>query len=187
MSPFRTVDDLDFKLLIKTLDPSARVLARPTLISRIQERVEETKKGIKSLFKKTPYAASCADIWATKHDSFLGVVATFIDNDFNRHLRLLSCQPFGNPHTGKNIAEALSDVHLEFGLPLSKLLATTTDNASNNNKAFKDFGIRLISDIEADDDDDVHNESGDEIQGADIIDGGDIGELQSALLPIHLR
>lgn len=184
MLPFRTVDDPSFRLLVTTLDPSAEVPTRLTLIGRIQERVQETRESIKSLLLNTPYAALCVDIRATKHDSFLGIVVTYIDDDFNRHLRLLSCQPFDNPHTdtGDRIAAALYNAHLEFGLPLSKLVATTTENATNNNTAFKDFGIRLIDDDETDDD--VYNESDDQGTGNIKNEDIDIGELQfqSALL-----
>lgn len=61
----------------------------------------------------------------------------------------MACKQFPNPHTGAQIALQLSKIHEEYGLSTpDKLTGTTTGNASNNLKAFKDFGLTLIDDVE---------------------------------------
>ena len=162
MRPFSTVDDPNFNALIQCANSSLKVMSRRALMKCIQDKTTLIRNQIKIEFEKAQFVSTIADIWATKHDSYLGVAATFLDISFVRHVRLLACKPFPSPHTGERIAEGLSQIHKEFGLSLEKLVGTTTDNASNNLKAFKDFGLQLIDEEELEKDENSEDEQEEE-------------------------
>ena len=77
-----------------------------------------------------------ADIWSScAKQSYLGVTAYFIDSDWTMQHILLDVLPFGHPHTGEAIKEAIKDILEDFGIT-TKFLALVTDNAANMLRAF---------------------------------------------------
>lgn len=89
------------------------------------------------------YFCGTADIWSTKHKSFMGVTVHWIDEKtLERKSEALCCRRFESPHNSDRIAIMLSAIYTEFNI-LSKVICTVTDNASNFVKAFKKFGIPM--------------------------------------------
>lgn len=85
-------------------------------------------------------------MWSSKKRSFLGVTAHWINvNSLKRQSAVLACRRFQGTHNFDRIAEMLCDIHSEFDLDSSKVLATVTDNASNFAKAFRLFGVKLCN------------------------------------------
>jgi hypothetical protein len=184
MKPFSTVEDQSFVELVEVLDKNIKVMSRRTLMRRIEESKDLVQAEIGRLFEKASNVATCADIWATKSDSYFGVAATCVDDNFKRQIRLLACRPFPNPHTGERIAEVLFDIHREFGLDRGKLVGTTTDNASNNIKAFKDFGLKLKREKKNDDDGEDEESDEDEIDS----NNSSVDDIDEDIwLPEHFR
>lgn len=73
----------------------------------------------------------------------MGVTAHWIDqNTFGRRYAILSCARFFFPHTNDRIAGHLLGVCDMYGIT-EKVIATTTDNASNFVKAFREFGMPI--------------------------------------------
>lgn len=142
MSSFNIIEHPSFLNMIETARNSqSKPMSRRQLMRHIEIKNEECLAGIKKLLEKVPSLATTVDIWSSKRYSFLAVVVTWLDSDFNRYLRLLACEPFANPHSGERIAAVLNSVHTQFGLTSRKLVGTTTDSASNNLAAFEKFGL----------------------------------------------
>lgn len=98
---------------------------------------------MKKEFESVEYFCATADIWSTKHKSFLGVTLHWIDDEtLERKSKALCCRRFESPHNADRIAVMLSTIYDEFNI-LSKVICTVTDNASNFVKAFKEFGISM--------------------------------------------
>lgn len=75
--------------------------------------------------------------------SFLGVTGHWISStDLNRVSKALACRRFKGSHTYDRISDLINEIHLEFNLNPSKIIATVTDNGSNFVKAFKMFGVK---------------------------------------------
>ena len=53
----------------------------------------------------------------------------------------IACKAFPGSHTGEAIAVKISEVNTSYGLDRNKIVATTTDNASNFGKCYRDFGV----------------------------------------------
>lgn len=94
-------------------------------------------------FSSVQYLCCTADIWSTKHKSFLGVTVHWIDeNTLQHHSKLLCCRRFLSPHDSERVAELLSSIYEEFDIT-HKVISTVTDNGSNFVKAFKVWGISI--------------------------------------------
>lgn len=126
-----------------------RMMSRRTLKSRIDHLFESMKSQLIERFSKTDYIAITADIWSSKHRSFMGITAHWIDPvTFKRHVATLSCDRFTFPHTNDRIAEHLQIMCHSYEID-EKIIATTTDNASNFVKAFREFGVTFDDDFYA--------------------------------------
>ena len=89
--------------------------------------------------------------------SFIGVTAHWIDpNTITRCWAMLSCKRLQGSHTYDVLAGAINSIHTKFGIA-KKVVATTTDNASNFGKAFRMFGY-VIEDLNHEEDGDAVDE-----------------------------
>ncbi|KAH7968660.1 hypothetical protein HPB52_010522 [Rhipicephalus sanguineus] len=90
------------------------------------------------------YVATTADVWSTPHRSFMGVTVHWIDTDsLCRKSLALACRRFPGSHTYDRVADILEEIRETYDIPLQKIVATVTDNATNFAKAFKEFGVCL--------------------------------------------
>ncbi len=71
--------------------------------------------------------------------SYMAVSAQFITKDWQMQSWCLGCAELNSDHTAESLSEAFSEMLGEqWGLNLHDLAGITTDNASNNIKAFSD-------------------------------------------------
>lgn len=128
-------------LNIQFESPELKLMSRATLNTKIDRLFEGLKSSLVTLFSKIDYIGLTADIWSCKHRSYMGVTAHWIDPvTLKRHSAIISCERFKFPHTNDRIAEYLQILCDSFGIT-EKVIATTTDNASNFLKAFREFGV----------------------------------------------
>lgn len=114
------------------------------------------------------YVCLTADIWGTRHASYLGITCHYLDcNTFERKSLALNCSRFHYPHTNENIAEEIQILYSKYGLDTRKIVATVTDNASNFVKAFREFGANAI-DERADDSTEMSINENDENQSEEL-------------------
>ncbi len=82
------------------------------------------------------------DCWTSKNQySFLGITVHYIDKNWVIISTLLDFVEVKGSHTGENLAHYLVNVVNDFGIS-DKIIAITTDNASNN-----DTLMRSLSEI----------------------------------------
>lgn len=118
-----------------------RMIKRWCLRNRIDNDFLDQRRKLVMEFKEVQAIGLTCDIWSTPKRSFLGVTAHWIDpKTLDHRSAVLSCERFFSPHTNERIAEQLQLVCSVFGIT-GKVIATTTDNASNFLKAFRDFGV----------------------------------------------
>lgn len=133
------------------------MMSRYTLNSKIDCLSETMNNQLIKRFSNIDYISLTADIWSSKHRSFMGVTAHWIDPvTFKRQFAFISCNRFTFPHTNERITENLQLVCDSYGIS-EKIVATTTDNASNFAKAFREFGLQF-------DEDEVYNQQNDEVE-----------------------
>lgn len=80
MKPLSTVDNISFTKIFQDLDPTLQIMSRRTLGRRIDDAYDFIQKKLKETFQATNYISTTADIWSTKHRSFMGVTAHWARN-----------------------------------------------------------------------------------------------------------
>jgi len=124
------VDEKDFKNLFN--DFGVEVFSRRTLDRKIDDHYLLSVEKIKCFLSQHQYVCTTTDIWSMKSRSFIGVTAHFLnDKDFNRISTVLACTRFPSVHSFNRITEILHSIHLMYDLPVSKIVATVTDNGTN--------------------------------------------------------
>lgn len=143
------VDEKDFKNVFN--DFGVEVFSRRTLDRKIDDHYLLSVEKIKCFLSQHQYVCTTTDIWSMKSRSLIGVTAHVLnDKDFNRISIVLACTRFPGVHSFNRIAEILHSIHLMYDLPVSKIVATVTDNSANFVKAFKEFGIQNNNESEYD-------------------------------------
>ena len=62
---------------------------------------------------------------------FIAITGYFLDSDWNYYKILLGFKPVYGQHTGSYLSEILQEVLQQYNI-IDRVLAVTTDNASNN-------------------------------------------------------
>lgn len=142
MISLRCIENKYFIDIINNLKDSnslLKIMSRRSLGRKIQEYFNEQCEEIKEQLDKTKYVATTIDIWSGRQRSFLGITAHWIETStFRRASRALACRRFSGTHSSNRIYDMIMEIYEKFNLTTSKVVATTTDNASNFVKAFKD-------------------------------------------------
>ena len=131
--PFSEVETHRLRNLIRLLHPGAKVPSADTLRNDIDERFNREKARVRAMLQDAPGRLSFAvDAWTSPNTKdFLGITVHWIDASWQLRNTLLAIPPLGESHTGEALCTAFEATCRDFGV-MSKLLAITTDNASNN-------------------------------------------------------
>ena len=91
------------------------------------------------------YFSSTTDLWAScVNQPHLSLTVHFIDKEWVHRSYCLDTTSLFEDHTGQNISEAIKDIYQNWQLPVSNLVATTTDNGSNFIAAYQQLNwVRL--------------------------------------------
>lgn len=161
MVPLRCVEDPYFIKIFDTLNISnsgLHILSRRSLCRKIDTYYEKNKIELNENLKDTQFVCTTVDIWSGKKRSFLGVTCHWISStDLKRVSKALACRRFKGSHTYDRISDLINEIHLEFNLNPSKIIATVTDNGSNFVKAFKMFGVKRTNIIFIEEENSVDN------------------------------
>lgn len=139
MLPISIVDRTSFKLLFD--GTGLNLKCRQTYVGQLENLHKKNTERLKTLIKTVKYVCTTADIWSGNQKSFFGYTCHWLDDNWNRKSFALACRRFSGVHSAERIADMISDIHSEYGLSRSNVVATVTDNASNFAKAFRLFGV----------------------------------------------
>lgn len=133
---FSIVDSPHFRTLINTLRPGVTddlQFGRKTLKILIEQKYNEGINVMKNILQKVPGRISfTTDAWTSKNQHpFVGVTYHYIDSDWNLNSGLLAFDIIEGDHSGANLGLLLLNVFRRYNIQ-HKVLAITTDNASNN-------------------------------------------------------
>jgi hypothetical protein len=144
--PFSIVEDDDFKTLIAALNPLYKLPSRQTISIKIQSIYEKQCESIKEYFKNHNSKVSLTtDVWtACTNQAYMSITLHWIDNEWKMHRILLDLIPLHERHTGTILANTIYTTINYFGLG-EKIIAVTTDNASNMNVFGREFTQLLLN------------------------------------------
>jgi hypothetical protein len=108
--------------------PTGRTVQR-WLHSRTKEKQQQLLQTL-PLNAKISIALDC---WTSPfQQAFIAVTGYFIDQNWNYREILLGFEPLHGTHSGVNLSAVLLDLFQQHNI-INRVLAITTDNASNNN------------------------------------------------------
>ncbi|XP_056435091.1 uncharacterized protein LOC130392718 [Gadus chalcogrammus] len=166
LQPLSTVENEAFRELLTDLLPTAKVITRVTLRSRIEDLAKSMKNVLTEEMSKVDHIATTTDCWSVRRRSFLGVTAHWVNStDLTRRSAALACRQLRGSHTFDVLATALNDIHTEYGIR-NKVVRTTTDNGSNFLKAFQVFSV----DKNNNEAEEKEDEEGNEMEGVEFVD-----------------
>jgi len=131
--PFNLVEHPQFrKMMTMVAAESLKLPSRTKLKSRLIEiSGNALEQQLRQVVPNSKISLA-VDCWTSPQQlSFLGVTGYFINIEWQYQEILLGFEPLSGQHSGENLAHTLFKV-LEQNKLISKVLAITTDNASNN-------------------------------------------------------
>ena len=102
----------------------------------------DVKKKVEALLSTTQYCLITTDIWTAKYQTqgYLSLTCHFIDNEWTLRSIVLTTVTLTTDHSGDDISDTLSELMDQWNIT-DKVVASTTDNASNNIKAKYNLSI----------------------------------------------
>jgi hypothetical protein len=134
LSPLNFVENAEVQEMFKKFEPRYAVPCRTTLTRRIEDRYRDAKISLKNEVHKRLVAIT-HDAWTSLNtENYDTVTASFIDDNWQLQCKVLETLKVSGSHTAENIQETLMTVKNQW--EIAKCVGTT-DNASNEVKAFK--------------------------------------------------
>lgn len=107
--------------------PSARTITR-----RLQGAVKNIHQDLLQKLPPNAKLSIALDCWTSPfQQAFMAITGYFIDQDWNYREILLAFEPLHGSHSGANLSTVLLDLLQQHQI-VDRVLAVTTDNASNN-------------------------------------------------------
>lgn len=99
------------------------------------------KNTLKECLSKQKYLCATADGWTSRAQSYLGVTIHFINNQsFKRESYLIGFKQMQQRQTYNELARAINEIFLDYGITIEQLRNIVTDGGSNFCKMFKIYG-----------------------------------------------
>ncbi|CAG8662774.1 18110_t:CDS:2, partial [Gigaspora rosea] len=143
--PIYIVEDKDFRLWTKNLDPRFQVPCVDTIKTIIFNSYDSAVSQIKDLISKTSDTVSLTfDLWSSRaHDSYLGITCHWLTDSFDLHEIVLDMGEL-DEHHASDIVESVNSVLNKFNINCQKVFSITTDNGSNVKSAVQQMGISNV-------------------------------------------
>ncbi|GBC50995.2 zinc finger BED domain-containing protein RICESLEEPER 2-like [Rhizophagus irregularis DAOM 181602=DAOM 197198] len=132
--PFVVVECDQLRKLFCLLNPNAKVPSADTVRNDIMNAFKEERNKIRDTLQNTPGCLSFTlDAWTSPSCiPFLGITVHWISQDWKLKELLLDFVKLSGPHSGENLYESFVRCVCDDMKILTKIIACTTDNATNN-------------------------------------------------------
>jgi hypothetical protein len=134
--PFQFIEHPEFHDLISfaRLAPQRpNIPTAKTIRARLRGFVAEQQQSILRQLPGDSKLSLALDCWTSPfQQAFMAVTGYFLDNDWEYREVLLGFEPLSGTHSGLNLSEVLMRLLQQHDIT-DRVLAITTDNASNNN------------------------------------------------------
>uniref|UniRef100_UPI00358E8F2E uncharacterized protein n=2 Tax=Myxine glutinosa TaxID=7769 RepID=UPI00358E8F2E len=131
MKPASETDNEHNRALWAYACPQFQVPSRRKLTRDIRAMGDQAKADLTDLLAKQEFVATTADSWSASNRAFLGMTVTWLERvTFERQSAVLGIKEITVSQTGQYLAEAISELHDDFGIK-RKVVSTTTDNGAN--------------------------------------------------------
>lgn len=133
--PFLFLEHQEFAHVIKyaRLAPTTPAIpSRRTIRERLKGFVNEYQERLLQSLPPKAKLSLALDCWTSPfQQAFMAVTGYFLDEEWEYREVLLSFEPLSGTHSGANLGEVVTRILQKHNI-LDRVLAITTDNASNN-------------------------------------------------------
>ncbi|KAK3918353.1 E3 SUMO-protein ligase ZBED1 [Frankliniella fusca] len=131
--PLSLVEKEGFIRLCHALRPGYKPPGRKALTHNyIPKLYLGTKEAIEQKLAAAKWIALSSDTWTSvADDSYVGLSAHFIDNQWKLFAFTLNCRAFHEDHTGINLKEWFIDTLKDWNIKLPKVVSISIDNGDN--------------------------------------------------------
>ncbi|XP_075719862.1 E3 SUMO-protein ligase ZBED1-like [Rhinoderma darwinii] len=140
--PIFTVEKSGFRNLIQQLDRKYDLPGRNYFMyTEIPQLYSEIQRAVEAQLASVPFFACSTDLWTSRAtDAYMAVTIQFITDRWEMQSWCLGCTALHTDHTAESLDEAFQEtITEEWKLDLSKMAGVTTDNASNDIRAFGEY------------------------------------------------
>ena len=131
LRPISVVEGVGFTNLIGYLEPGYRVPSHTHITTVCRRMYNVQKERVKKEIADR-HVALTTDIWTScATESYITVTVHYIDNFWKMTTRVLLTKEMAERHTGRNIANRLTEMAEEWGIPSRSISAIVHDNAAN--------------------------------------------------------
>ncbi|CAB4495821.1 unnamed protein product [Rhizophagus irregularis] len=136
--PFTAVESEHLRLLFRILNPIAKAPSADTLRSDVIDKFNEERNNIREILQNAPGRLSFTlDAWTSpSYIPFLRITVHWISHEWELKEILIDFCKLSGPHSGENLHESFVKSCDDMRI-LTKIIACTTDNASNNDTLMK--------------------------------------------------
>ena len=147
MQPIYSVEKNGFKQLIKVLDSKYELPGRKYFSQvAIPKLYAETKELVAGQLCDVKFFSATTDLWSSSTmEPYISLTVHFVTSNWTLESKCLQVMFIPEDHTGKNIADALTQALDQWKLQQSSLVTLTTDNGTNMISAGQLLGWRRIS------------------------------------------
>ncbi len=149
--PYTEPQQQSFIDMIKTLNPEAQTISDKTVHADLMTTFEIKFMQMKNEVNAVPGKISITlDLWTSKNFlSFMAIRGHWLDDDWTYQTKLLDFLYVPDDHSGENLSKILDECLSRYGIPYSKILGITLDNAPSNNTLFE-FLMAMTDDLSED-------------------------------------
>lgn len=135
-----------FLELVNSLNPNAKTVSSTTLKRDLKKKYSEKFEKVKSMVMDIPGKISfTTDGWTSRNIfPFVNIRAHWIDVNWEPQSVLLEFSEIHGDHSGANLCNIFMKCIERYGISVSKVLAITLDNATNNDTFITSFRNELI-------------------------------------------
>jgi hAT family C-terminal dimerisation region len=144
MQPLSIVENIGFKRLLNVLEPRYKIPSRSYFTRTvIPDMYAAVRAKIQLEVDKAEFVSFTTDIWTNDNnvDSFLGLTAHWIDDNWCRKSVVLEMQPLESRHTGEVIAETIRGMIDKWHIDQRRTGVFVRDNGSSMVKAARLLGV----------------------------------------------
>ena len=133
--PFQIIESEQFQKLLRLTQLAPSIPTFPTgrtIQRRLRNIVQDRQKDILQALPPHTKLSISLDCWTSPfQQAFMAITGYFLDQNWDYREVLLGFEPLEGTHTGTNLSSILSET-LQRHYILDRIMAITTDNASNN-------------------------------------------------------
>lgn len=139
--PIYTVQKCGFQQMLHHFNPKYQLPSRNFFMyTEIPRMYNDTRDLIIQHLRDKSFYSCTTDLWTSRTaDTFMSLTLQYITKSWELQSWCLGCCGLNTDHTAESLKEAFEEKLEDWKSDIARMSGITTDNATNNKKAFEDY------------------------------------------------